>query len=59
MRILVVEDNNLLRHHLSVQMRELGHQVDAAENAKEADFLSANRALISRSSTSACREKTA
>ncbi|ACR69495.1 two-component system response regulator PhoP [Edwardsiella ictaluri] len=38
MRILVVEDNNLLRHHLSVQIRELGHQVDAAENAKEADF---------------------
>ncbi|NIH11554.1 MAG: two-component system response regulator PhoP [Serratia symbiotica] len=38
MRILVVEDNGLLRHHLSVQMREMGHQVDAAEDAKEADY---------------------
>ncbi|STQ44072.1 Transcriptional regulatory protein phoP [Ewingella americana] len=38
MRILVVEDNALLRHHLSVQMREMGHQVDAAEDAKEADY---------------------
>lgn len=38
MRVLVVEDNALLRHHLTVQMRELGHQVDAAEDAKEADY---------------------
>ena len=38
MRVLVVEDNGLLRHHLSVQMREMGHQVDAAEDAKEADY---------------------
>ena len=38
MRILVVEDNGLLRHHLSVQMRDMGHQVDAAEDAKGADF---------------------
>jgi len=38
MRILVVEDNALLRHHLSVQMREMGHQVDVAEDAKEADY---------------------
>jgi len=38
MRILVIEDNALLRHHLSVQMREMGHQVDAAEDAKEADY---------------------
>jgi two-component system response regulator PhoP len=38
MRILVVEDNALLRHHLTVQMREMGHQVDAAEDAKEADY---------------------
>ncbi|MBV4412079.1 two-component system response regulator PhoP [Enterobacteriaceae bacterium YMB-R22] len=38
MRVLVVEDNALLRHHLSVQLRELGHQVDAAEDAREADY---------------------
>ncbi|MGV3346554.1 two-component system response regulator PhoP [Enterobacteriaceae bacterium LUAb1] len=38
MRILVVEDNVLLRHHLAVQLREMGHQVDAAEDAKEADY---------------------
>lgn len=38
MRVLVVEDNALLRHHLSVQLREIGHQVDAAENTKEADY---------------------
>lgn len=28
----------LLRHHLKVQLRESGHQVDAAEDAKEADY---------------------
>lgn len=38
MRVLVVEDNPLLRHHLSVQLREMGHQVDAAEDANEADY---------------------
>lgn len=38
MRILVIEDNALLRHHLKVQMLEMGHQVDAAEDAKEADY---------------------
>ncbi|WP_127958274.1 two-component system response regulator PhoP [Serratia microhaemolytica] len=38
MRVLIVEDNALLRHHLSVQMRELGHQVDVAQDAKEADY---------------------
>ncbi|MBI6217516.1 two-component system response regulator PhoP [Proteus sp. DFP240708] len=37
MRILIIEDNILLRHHLSVQFRDAGHQVDAAEDAKEAD----------------------
>ena len=36
MRVLVVEDNALLRHHLTVQMREMGHQVDAGEDAKVA-----------------------
>ncbi|MCG8709989.1 two-component system response regulator PhoP [Brenneria sp. 4F2] len=38
MRILVVEDNVLLRHHLTVQMNEMGYQVDAASGAKEADY---------------------
>ena len=38
MRVLIVEDNPLLRHHLAVQLREMGHQVDAAEEAKEADY---------------------
>ncbi len=38
MRVLVVEDNALLRHHLTVQLREMGHQVDAAEEAREADY---------------------
>ncbi len=38
MRILVVEDNLLLRHHLTVQLQEQDHLVDSAANAKEADF---------------------
>ncbi len=38
MRILIVEDNALLRHHLTVQLKETGHQVDAAGDAKEADY---------------------
>ncbi|WP_340608695.1 two-component system response regulator PhoP [Xenorhabdus bharatensis] len=38
MRILIVEDNALLRHHLKVQLRDIGHQVDAAEDSKEADY---------------------
>ena len=37
MRVLVVEDNALLRHHLKVQLQEMGHQVDDAEDAK-ADY---------------------
>lgn len=39
MRLLIIEDNILLRHHLTVQFRDAGHQVDAAEDAKEADRL--------------------
>lgn len=39
MRILILEDNMLLRHHLSVQMSNMGHQVDTAKNALEADHL--------------------
>lgn len=38
MRVLVVEDNPLLRHHLKVQLQDAGHQVDDAEDAKEADY---------------------
>ncbi|HGJ5869268.1 two-component system response regulator PhoP [Arsenophonus nasoniae] len=38
MRILIVEDNALLRHHLTVQLKETGHQVDAAADAKEVDY---------------------
>ncbi len=57
MRVLVVEDNALLRHHLKVQLQELGHQVDAAEDAVEADHLG-EHLRISPSSISACRMKT-
>lgn len=38
MRVLVVEDNALLRHHLKVQIQDAGNQVDDAEDAKEADY---------------------
>ncbi|AFP84521.1 response regulator with CheY-like receiver, AAA-type ATPase, and DNA-binding domains [secondary endosymbiont of Ctenarytaina eucalypti] len=38
MPLLVIEDNPFLRHHLTVQMREINHQVDAAETAQEADY---------------------
>ncbi|OZI14040.1 two-component system response regulator PhoP [Sodalis-like symbiont of Philaenus spumarius] len=38
MRVLVIEDNYLLRHHLTVQMRKMGHQVDTAADAREADY---------------------
>lgn len=33
MRVLVVEDNALLRHHLKVQLQDSGHRVDATEDA--------------------------
>jgi two-component system response regulator PhoP len=38
MRILIVEDNLLLRHHLCVQLQEQGHLVDSAADSKEADY---------------------
>lgn len=38
MRILLVEDNLLLRHHLGVQLQDLGHLVDSASDAQEADY---------------------
>lgn len=37
MRVLVIEENSILRHHLTVQMREMGHQVDAGTDAWAAD----------------------
>lgn len=37
MRVLVIEDNFLLCYHLTVQMCEMGHQVDAVSDAREAD----------------------
>lgn len=57
MRVLVVEDNALLRHHLAVQLRDMGHQVDAAEDAKEADYFLREHLPISHWWISACRMK--
>ncbi|TRX76001.1 response regulator [Pseudomonas mangiferae] len=36
MKLLVVEDEALLRHHLSTRLGEQGHVVDAVPNAEEA-----------------------
>ena len=36
MKLLVVEDEALLRHHLSTRLAEQGHVVDAVANAEEA-----------------------
>ncbi|MDH4555849.1 response regulator [Pseudomonas sp. BN417] len=36
MKLLVVEDEALLRHHLSTRLGEQGHVVDAVANAEEA-----------------------
>ncbi len=47
MRVLVVEDNALLRHHLKVQLQEMGHQVDDAEDAKKPIIISMNTCRIS------------
>lgn len=38
MRMLIIEDNALLRHHLTVQLKETCHQVDTVSDAKEADY---------------------
>ncbi len=42
MRILVVEDDPLLSHHLKVQLGELGNQVQVAGTAKEGFFQATN-----------------
>ena len=57
MRVLVVEDNALLRHHLKVQIQDAGHQVDDAEDAKEADYY-LNIYRILRLSISDCLTRT-
>ncbi|WP_462383644.1 response regulator [Pseudomonas sp. Marseille-QA0892] len=36
MKVLVVEDEALLRHHLQTRLSEIGHMVDAVPNAEEA-----------------------
>ncbi|AWM80481.1 DNA-binding response regulator [Gammaproteobacteria bacterium ESL0073] len=36
MKILIVEDEQLLRHHLSVRLSDVGHIVSAVANANEA-----------------------
>lgn len=36
MKILIVEDEQLLRHHLNVRLSDVGHIISAAVNAKEA-----------------------
>lgn len=38
MKVLLVEDEALLRHHLSSRFSEAGHIVDAVENAEEGLF---------------------
>lgn len=45
MKILVVEDDALLRHHLCYQLKALGHQPLAAEQAEQALYFSADYAL--------------
>lgn len=42
MRILVVEDDPLLSHHLKVQLSELGNQVQVAMTAKEGFYQATN-----------------
>ena len=59
MRVLIVEDNNLLRHHLTVQLRELGHQVDAAEDSKKQIIFFRKVSRISQWLTSVCPARTA
>lgn len=38
MKLLVVEDEALLRHHLRTRLTEVGHMVDAVANGEEALF---------------------
>ena len=59
MRVLWLRTNACC-HHLKVQLRELGHQVDAAEDAREAGItIWVSTFRTSPSSILACRMKTA
>ncbi|SDK27792.1 MULTISPECIES: response regulator [Ferrimonas] len=42
MKILVIEDDALLRHHLKVRLTEMGNQVMASETAGEGRYLAEN-----------------
>lgn len=42
MRILVIEDDPILSHHLNVQLSELGNQVQIANTAKEGFYQATN-----------------
>lgn len=59
MRVLVVEDNALLRHHLKVQLQELGHQVDGRKTQRKRITIWVSTFRTSPSSILACRMKTA
>lgn len=59
MRVLVVEDNALLRHHLKVQLQELGAIRSMRRKMPgKRTTIWANISRISPSSISACRMKT-
>ncbi len=55
MKVLVVEDEALLRHHLQTRLSESGHVVDAVPNAEEALFQTHEFNMTWPSSISACR----
>ncbi|VDZ64247.1 DNA-binding transcriptional regulator PhoP [Serratia odorifera] len=59
MRVLVVEDNGLLRHHLSVQMREMVTRLTPPKMPKKRITFCRNMRRTLRLSTSACPAKTA
>lgn len=42
MKILVIEDDALLRHHLNVRLTEMGNQVLDSETASEGQYLAQN-----------------
>ena len=48
MKLLVVEDEALLRHHLYTRLGEQGHVVDAVANAEEALYASTNTIMTWR-----------
>ena len=54
MRVLVVEDNALLRHHLKVQIQDAGHQSMTQKMPKKPIIISMNIYRILRLSISDC-----